>query len=606
MPNYARSTILTYNNLIKVKDIKTLVNISIESYEKYLVSLKKGLSNLVDNKMILNIIKYNNDIMSVNNEILNREKNTKKENDIIKTIFSYIYRGQYKMVYGAFSNFYSKYKISKNKSIAKSLYSIIENIKYDDEIYINPCNINNLFFNITNGKNTIIRLKEEDMRILKEIIKNPFNQELIQAKGTFINAGILKHFSFKFDYNFEKKIKKYESYKLDGFKNQIFNIINKNLIYVPDDSYSDMVKSCEVFLNLLNKQFEHLNSEKKIFLNDIKKRYDGKVNLLQYVYNNISVIEREYLKRSKFNQYFLNELKIGSKRFDYKQVKYNLNIDVSENKYSNIEAFVSSVKFNNMNYYLVDSISPIGVFSSRIEPVFDDENSLDNKYVECIFDYSDNPDNYHTFRRNKYTDFVLNINLNPVNIDGKIIDINDVFLEVKGDNIQFYSKKYNKYFEPVFHTTLPNSIFIISKFIKMISYYQSETYSIPNIMEYFVTDKDYVPRLLINNLIVQKRTWKIYSNEININFKFSLLEYNNFINTIKVLLDKNIPRYINIFNNPNEDRRIIDIHNPYSLMQLKRYLVNEYFYIEEVLPNNECISDIDLQNDFLTQYLICL
>ncbi len=366
------------------------------------------------------------------------------------------------------------------------------------------------------------------------------------------------------------------------------------------------------YLNLINKQILHIKEEKKQICELLKIRFKKnkkkECNLLSFIANNIVEINEIRDKRKIFNSYFQDEI--------LPRINKNLSSDIEQvsinNSNSNIETdgkyelYFSSCYINDKSYHLVNGISPSGIFSSRPDYLFLQKTKLKQlncEPIEILFDNC-NKNMHHSARRLKYCRWGLNINFPVKNGDMQIINIGDISLTVdENDFPRLYYSRLKKYFDPVIHSTLSAAQSTIVKFLRMISEAQEEVYYLPTIELNKTDNIDYFPRVILKNIIVSKRKWTIPTRFINI-IKGSEPKFNEYLYLVKFFNEYYIPRFINIL--PNEKNGIyrpIDIYNPYSLLQIKKYKGNSHVTIEEMLPSPETINNENKPENRLSHYL---
>jgi len=164
-----------------------------------------------------------------------------------------------------------------------------------------------------------------------------------------------------------------------------------------------------------------------------------------------------------------------------------------------------------------------------------------------------------------------------------------------------YSSKFKKKFDPVIHSTQPAEQSIVTVFLRMIGRDQEEVYDLPKLLPDKINGSEYIPRIIIKDLIISKRIWRIPIGDINV-IKGSAPKYNEYLHLISLFNAKKIPRFINIFSFNDNKPRPIDLYNPFSLLSFKKYDKESHIYIEEMLPSPEYIDSFNAKIGHFNQY----
>lgn len=608
---YARSPILGDANYFQNLDVLDGAK-DLTSYREYLFKIKKELFfKIMGDERFKRLLMFNNKSyakISKKRFDIHKFPNNKEENGIIKTFVSYVYRSSFKMMYGCFSNFYTILIPRDKPYIEKRIvYTEDDNSNCKKILYLNPCHIKKddgiIFFNINDGKNTILKLDNFD--IVKQILNNPENKKLEKDKQLLINAGILReNFSSVDAIFFKEKIQKSLPFNKLNL-NAIYNVLNSNNFYMKPTELKRLEFSKLLYISFYSKYYQTLNNEKKLIINRIRK-YKKRIKLLEFILENFTFIDELYNARSSLNKKYTFIPEFMKRKFQTEIIDFYVDPPKILKSPLKCEAYISTCVLNDNEYCIIDSISPRGVFSSRVAPHFKKRHpQKTNMLIECLYNPDETLENFHSFKRGQKSENYLNINCYNSEKNKSIRDIKDAFLIIKHGKILLYFERDKKSFDPVFHSTLPNSCFIVTKFLRMIGSYQQETYELPNVEEYFLNENNYLPRILCGNTVLQRRTWKINSNEIKIIRNTSLIKFENFSNFVHFCKVKNLPRYVLAFKNFTDNKRIIDLYNPYSVVQLIRFIQHEdFFYFEEMLPAPQTMSKFDKQNGFFTQILI--
>jgi hypothetical protein len=589
--------------------------LSLENYEQFLFSIKEELfEKIMKNDLVQKILIYNNKgVERIQKQRINIKKfpNSKKENSVIKTLTAYIYRSMFKYTYGAFSNFYTKIIVTDykpKKSSFKITYTIDANTDIKKRIYLNPCHKvvdgKYVFFNIKNDTSSIIAIDDDQYLLLYKIVNDSENIAYSAVKKMFLDVGILRE-----DFNsisaIKSSISRSKTLKNENLKDsKIYNCINKSSFYITPDNLEFMKNAKSLYLRFLEKQLEHFAYEKQCLIEKIKRKTD-KANLLEFVLDNLELIDKLYEGRMKFDTYFLEKLGIISEKFscDVEQISVSHPPEIKKEKQT--EAYVSRCNINRQQYAFIDAMSPTGVFSSRINLNFGVVKENNTNFLECMYNHDESAMNFHALKRNNVYSDILNINCYDDINTSNVKKISEVYLEIVDNKIFLRIPDENKFYEPVFHTTVPNNGFIVTKFLKMISSYQEEIYDLPSVEQYFLNDNNYLPRVVCEDLILQKRVWKVSPKDIKIIRNTPMIKFENFAGINEYRKLRNIPRYVSVFREFKDNKRVIDLNNPYSVSQLKIFLnYGKDFFFEELLPSPESISNLNKSNELLTQILI--
>ena len=137
----------------------------------------------------------------------------------------------------------------------------------------------------------------------------------------------------------------------------------------------------------------------------------------------------------------------------------------------------------------------------------------------------------------------------------------------------------------------------------MISQTQEEVYDFPRLLPTDDSGLDYIPRVVIQNVIISKRIWRISTRDLLI-IKGSMIKFNEYLHLMRLINTKKIPRFVNAFAESDANKRAFDLFNPFSLIMLKRYREEKFVYVEEMLPSPQSVDLLDQQIGHLSQCCI--
>jgi hypothetical protein len=587
-------------------------------YNGNLEILKEKLLKVANSRLLRLFLEYNNKFLFSELNSLENIQDKQKINNFYKSISAYINRLALNPVHGGFSGVYSKIYFSRNNAVAKNnrvkLKILEQKISLSlkkcegDNVCINPTiftqDNNTIYFRFKDNAEEIIKIKDIDSATL-------FNKFKINGKvNKLIDAGIVnKSFSDLNSNCFSKYrfINKYSSLVDERLRikdNYVYDLVNCNRLIVNSDIVRNFDLAASTYLSFLKKQLLSLQNEKKIIGNILIKYLNntGKDSclLLDFIVRFKDEIEKIRNNRVDFDKFF--EDQVYSSMSKDSLVWQNRKI-IADKTIGNFEFYFSIHKVDNKELYYFENISPSGIFSSRLDYLF--KQSKGKGYakdklepLEIIFAPQDHK-LYHAYRRRKTTTYYLNINQFVKSSSRYLININEIELVFDDDYCPtIYCKRLNKRFDPVIHSTLSASDSIILIFLRMISRSQEEVYELPRFLPTNNEATD-LPRLIVNNVIISSRKWCFQLSELNI-IKGSAPSADEFISIISKLLDRKVPRFFKIVCH-GEDPRIIDMYNPFSLLQIKKYKNCEFIYLEEILPFT--CDTLNCPNNYLIQYL---
>lgn len=617
-------------NLLTLNDRCRKLNFSFykKIYASNLEIIKYSIEKICSLPIMSACLEYNNENLFHDFIKIKYLKDQKKKNNIYKSLNAYVNRVSYKSLYGGLMGFYSLAKSrQKNNGIfdkikpvlifEKNRFFISTRTELTEDFYNNPTIIKNgelIYFRYDSNKEQIVKIKNPSiLNILQKIKNKKILNKLIELNIVSLESGEISEICFKRKGSLKfKNIKLNNKIKLN--KNNVYDLINAATFNIDKNIYIAFERAANIYLDLLENQLASIHTEKKYLGNIVKKclkkRRREKYSLLNFIidYRDDILKLREkrknchYLFYKKFFSKIQPNKNVGEITFDNWRVK-----DKKIRK--NLEFYFSTCKIQGEQYIVVENISPMGIFSSRFDYFIKDnhDSSIISKHdnllepIEIIF-APQNPELFHSFRRKRYTKFYLNIN-NFIKYPQKnILNINDVCIALNGDGLPvLYSSKLNKYFDPVIHSTLPAEQSLIVTFLRMISQSQEEVYELPKLLPNNNSDLDYIPRIIIENLILSKKIWRISTKDINV-IKGSVPKYNEYLYLLRLFRAKKIPRFINIFSPQDSSPRPIDLYNPLSLLSFKKYSKEKFIYIEEMLPSPEHVDFFDKQIGHFNQY----
>ncbi|WP_343587328.1 lantibiotic dehydratase family protein [Flavobacterium sp.] len=182
------------------------------------------------------------------------------------------------------------------------------------------------------------------------------------------------------------------------------------------------------------------------------------------------------------------------------------------------------------------------------------------------------------------------------------LDLDDLYISVKGDRVILRSKKFNKEILPCLsnaHNFSKNALPIYHFLCDM------ELQNIKPIFRFnwgvLENHYSFFPRVIYKNIILSKAKWKIKNEEIKFldNFESSKLEeeFTNWRNL------KNIPRFVNWTNFDNT--LLFDFESPICIsLFLKSVKNKETFFLEEFLFAEESIVKNNNRDSFSNQIII--
>jgi|GEM_PF-1656363 len=640
---------LTINNNCKKLDLSFYE----KRYNDNLDILKKRIKIICNLPIMAACLEYNNKQLFHDFKELERLKDRKRENNVYKSLVSYINRVSFDATYGGLMGFYSwAQSVSGSNNIFKNeLNLIFEKNRFlnsnkskasPKSIYLNPTVIFNksgvIFFKHENNREQIIKIKNSfAVNVLQAIRSHDFIKKKLNFKIRFIGEGDIKKVDKDFLGGIFKKLTEAEAIGLRSkeiykicFKDKknldsksinlnknikikegsVYDLISAGSFYVDKKVYLDFKKSAYVYLDLLERQLQGIHAE-KIYLGKALKQYLEKIKkdkclLLDFVISQEAKIAEIRKKRDtfcfSFYEKFFSKIQINKAA-----EKIEFNNWKAENKKirKDLEFYFSSCRVDGKRHVLIENISPAGVFSSRFDYLVEGKSFIKDSSkvepIEVIFTPS-SPKLFHAFRRKVYTRYFLNINNYIKHSKQRVLNINEIYLVLdKMDLPTLYSPRLDKYFDPVIHSTLPVEQSRITAFLRMISRAQEEVYALPRLLPDMIDGLNYVPRIVINDLIISRRIWQLLTKDVNI-IKGSMPKYNEYLYLIRLFKKKKIPRFVNLFSPGNKNVRPIDLYNPMSLLLFKKYSEEEFVYIEEMLPSPEHADHFDEKIGHLSQY----
>ncbi|MFA6105066.1 MAG: hypothetical protein WC725_00495 [Patescibacteria group bacterium] len=626
----------------------------IKSYGKCISSIKSRLYKLTFSPVISVCIAYNNKPLLDDFEKIKYSTNKKRNNNVFRSLNFFISRATFDATYGGLFGFYSHFRFvsSHNVSFNKKLLLFSEKNRLDvDSVKISKSNVFSLNPTIVISENYVMyfRYKKNEEEVIKVHSKEVVRlfKKLASAKSNLISlddlenaiklTGIRKNFDNKYYLSFVSKlidlglIKRdpisvknklfknrsfdipFEAKSIRGIKDEkhsIYDLYNVNNVYVENSLSNEFKASTSIYLNLLNQQLQSIHNE-KVYLGNILRQYLKNINkdrcgLLDFVV--VFKDEILNLKKSRANnsfsfyEKFLNEINTNKKA---EEVQFkNIFTQKSEVK-SDLEFYLSVCKINNKNRILINCISPSGVLSSRFDYILKSKRTIFHRSmyepIEVIFE-PQNINLFHSFRRNKYTKYFLNINCNLNNLRQEVINANSICLTIGESGLPvLFSPETNMFFDPVVHSTLSAEHSIILVFLRMISRCQEEIDVLPRLLPDRVKGLNYIPRVVVENLIISKRIWKIELVEINI-INGSIPKYNEYLYLMNYFKVRKIPRFVTVFSPLNEKQKFLDLYNPFAFLLFKKYKNEKYIFFEEMMPSPNNVSDFDEKNKHFNQY----
>ncbi len=647
---YPKLNLLTINNRCK----KLNLSFYEKQYGDNLEFIKRRVEKIYSSSIMNACLKYNNKQLFIDFKNLKHFKDEKIRNNIYKSLISYINRVSYNSVYGGLMGFYSLVGLEKDNckfsnktklvllSEKNRFFTVANNESFKD-VHLNPTilikNNDIIYFKHNNNKEQIIKINNP---LILRILRTTINQNLyvdngLDFKKELVKNGTLKKINNNFLNEVSRKmiefgllgmgqkeismiylknkkhlrsrdIKLNRNIKLRD--NDVYDVVNTNIFHINKNTYSDFKKSIYIYLDLLNGQLCGIHAEKEslgaILKQHLKKTKKDKCLLLDFIVNNKAEILKLKRKRENFYLSFYEKFfpAIQSNETD-REIRFNHWKIQNKKTRRNLEFYFSICEINGERHAVIENISPIEILSSRFdyltnkEPIYGSNNSLEP--IEIIF----TPPNlklFHAFRRKKYTKYCLNINNYSDYLQQNTLNVNEVYLAIDKTNLPIlYSSRLNKYFDPVLHSTLPAEQSIIIVFLRMISQKQEEVYNLPKLLPDRINNLNYMPRIVIKNLVVSKRIWRMSTREIDV-IKGSVPKYNEYLYLIRLFKRKTIPRFITVFSLQDINPRHIDLYNPFSLLIFKKYSHEKFIYIEEMLPSPENADSFNKKSRRFNQY----
>lgn len=557
---YARSALFSQNQLdefFKEKLFEKFVGGTI-TYDDFLLKIRCNIkSNFLNNRFNKELVKHWNVLISdllVDTDLV---ISNKKNNDIMKALFSYIYRATLNAEYGNLYGFVSRVNRQVVSSSSNVELKIIRN-EYRDwnaQFHINPtiCYSNGFmyFFKYENSREEIKRipLKIDDYNNLIAELK--IGNDLPRDKfEKYCRIGL-----------FTKPI----SYK------DIYDLINTNSL---DFCIDETVLQQQ--MNSLNKyltqEHEYMVKEKEMLKSLVEvavQKNNGPILLVEFLAHYCTEI--------------LNIREARSKNLK----KYNENVyEKCEKK----EIYFSVRKKENgsIDAVILNNASPFKIFSSRLEAVFNDITEIENNHYHINF-YPMHSLLYHTSRinlKNENKSIAINYDVSDA------IRVGELFLSVKNGKIVICHD--GKEITPMYLSTYNVNNSVILVFLRMISDIQEEFYLPRPEMTYDV-QVTYYKEKQFDGIVVQPARWSVPAKLIPM-CKSSICNEEFFRYFITLINEYDIPRFVYAYDDNTIDyKRIIDFYNPYSVSQLKKYKEGNEIYFEEL--------SIPPKDELATQYL---
>ena len=369
----------------KIKDKDNLKNISIE-YDK-IDNLKRKLSNNLNEYLIKKnqIIEINNMLneekIIIENNLLNLISEKESLEEIIKSYLNFCLNNNNNNNLNINNNLIKKY--SENFEIFYYEISIINLINFSQnfsEIFFDFIEKNNLFKNISYGKNINIKIcKFELNTLLKNKLINFI--ELKQKSKKNLNDFIInlsKEILLKFNINFLNS-KKFENFiKINIKLNYLTKIIESSLNFI-NNSFKQISNENNKKLLEINLIINKLNleqNEKENKLNEI----DEKINLLiNSNANNNSYLnqkDKEYLILNEKSLNILNKKKENEKELNENILTFNLFKENIINKIDELNNKNISIQ-NEIEYLNIQNDINILNIQKEIENI---KKSIKDKY----------------------------------------------------------------------------------------------------------------------------------------------------------------------------------------------------------------------------------
>ena len=237
---------------------------------------------------------------------------------------------------------------------------------------------------------------------------------------------------------------------------------------------------------------------------------------------------------------------------------------------------------------ILNNASPIKIFSSRLEAIFNDITEIDDDCYHIKY-FPLQSLLYHTSRinlRNDTQSIAVNYD------DSTSIKVGELYLSVKNDKIVIIYKNHE--ISPMYLSTYNVNNSVLLSFLRMISDIQEEFY-LPEPDLTYHEEVTYYEEIVSDGIVIQPARWTLPTKLIPV-CKNSVCDESFFVHFINLKNEYGIPRFVYVYDTNTVDyKRIIDFYNPYSVSQLKKYKKEKAIYFEEL-----CIPPKD---ERVTQYL---
>lgn len=527
------------------------------TYEELCNAIRNNMYEKLKQKEELDLIKRWNPLLF--NMLLNTDLRccNKKNNDIIKSIFSYIYRSTYNAEYGNGYGYVSRVNTYADFCAKKELSYVTSRYDNSKDLYLNPslCNANGTlyYFAEANGKEHIRKIPLEP-GIYKDIASDLLNIESLDSEklSTYLKIGIIQN---------------------GKMYDQILDVINQEEVFFDEKTYSVAVLRAK---ELLINNIVRFPVEKQKICDLLRNEEQNKkvpVNLVEFVSNHY----KEILNIRNKRKWDITDVSIKSKLIsnDCFKAEFYFSTFPNKGKYGEI------IKIEN--------VSPAKIFSSRMDAIFGEHTAVGDKCAPILF----NPFQkafYHTSR------FCTDANTTKIVVNGQPtkndIDIGQITLAVKENKVITQYK--GKDVIPLYLSTynVGNSLLLI--FLRMISYVQEELYFPQITFTQVQDDVTFQDEVIVNNVMLSACRWSI-----PIKFfpkcKRGLFSEDEFEMLQRLMTKHKIPRFVNAYSEDSPEKRIIDLYNPFSCVQIKKYYDESQIFFEEII-----VPDADAH---MTQYL---
>lgn len=489
----------------------------------------------------------------------------KKSNDMVKTVFAYLYRAACSAEYGNMFGIASKVNISSGNSDYRIVFKrdLYDDYSDDDVFFKNP--------SICYAGDSVYYIYQADTKeFLRKIpLSRSQYQELAEELDHIVQLD-------------EQMLKRYIRLGLILKKktyDPICDIVNCNFVNF-NYELPEVENVIRMFSALLDVQHTVFTSEKRKIIDMIKAEEDcpGEgVFLIAFLAEH----SREILELRK------------KRECDSRLMKYHFasmkHITHDERK---MDVYFSIVPDELGGDYLIkiENAAPAAVFSSRMDAIFNEETRLDEGRIQIGY-VPEYQRFFHTLRTVRNPDSPI-INVNG-NFHAPNIAFGELRLSVRGEKIVVMHK--NRVIEPVYLSTYNASNSIALMLFRMISYCQEEFYIPENGIGKFQSEIEEFPPIRQGRMLIIPRRWCVPTKVLP-DCKTSLLSEAEYSHINYLFHKNNISRFIYAYTDDRkEHKRIIDTHNPFSCVQLKKYCKGSHMIVEEIIMPSD--------NERMTQFL---